>query len=269
MLSQFAGEIQRRSQAPVVFGGLVRPDQSFITISVLRGTATNSLANLQVRSGEGLGGKVLALRRPASVRSYPGAQGITRAYDHAVSPEGLEAIMCLPVALPGQEPLAAVYLADRVQRTFSDQTTESLRPLLAGVAQKLHIVHETNRRLHALKADLERAARAELPDLRGDVIALIGSTTDARTRVGLQALLTRMTEVTPEVRAPRELSPLTRRETQVLVLAESGSTNLEIAVALGLTDGTVKSYMKTAMAKLGADNRVRACRAARERGFLH
>jgi two-component system, NarL family, response regulator DesR len=62
--------------------------------------------------------------------------------------------------------------------------------------------------------------------------------------------------------------PLTDREREVLRLAEQGIGNAAIASRLHLAEGTVRNYLSTAMAKLGADNRARAAYIAREHGWL-
>jgi two-component system response regulator DesR len=65
-----------------------------------------------------------------------------------------------------------------------------------------------------------------------------------------------------------EADPLTDRERQVLRLAGEGRSSGDIAVALGLSEGTVRNYLSEAISKLGADNRVEAARIAREKGWL-
>ena len=62
--------------------------------------------------------------------------------------------------------------------------------------------------------------------------------------------------------------PLTDRERGVLRLAEQGHGNAHIAAQLHLAEGTVRNYLSTAMAKLGAENRSRAAYIAREHGWL-
>ncbi len=62
--------------------------------------------------------------------------------------------------------------------------------------------------------------------------------------------------------------PLTERERDVLRLAEEGLPNARIAERLHLAEGTVRNYLSTAMAKLGAENRSRAAYIAREHGWL-
>jgi DNA-binding NarL/FixJ family response regulator len=61
---------------------------------------------------------------------------------------------------------------------------------------------------------------------------------------------------------------LTRREYEILRRVAMGETNPAIAVALGLTRNTVKTYLQRAMEKLGAHNRVEALSRASVLGIL-
>ncbi|WP_432924904.1 response regulator transcription factor [Microbispora sp. CA-135349] len=63
-------------------------------------------------------------------------------------------------------------------------------------------------------------------------------------------------------------SPLTDRERDALSLAAEGSSVKQIATTLHLTEGTVRNYLSSAIAKLGATNRITAIRAAQEKGWL-
>jgi two-component system, NarL family, response regulator DesR len=63
-------------------------------------------------------------------------------------------------------------------------------------------------------------------------------------------------------------SPLTARERDVLIASRSGSTVADIAAKLYLSDGTVRNYLSTAIAKTAARNRTEAFRVADERGWL-
>ncbi|MEV6228638.1 response regulator transcription factor [Saccharopolyspora shandongensis] len=62
--------------------------------------------------------------------------------------------------------------------------------------------------------------------------------------------------------------PLTERERELLREATTGASNAELARRLNLAEGTVRNYLSTAMAKLGARNRIEAANTARERGWL-
>jgi two-component system response regulator DesR len=63
-------------------------------------------------------------------------------------------------------------------------------------------------------------------------------------------------------------SPLTARERDVLIASRSGSTVADIAAKLYLSDGTVRNYLSTAIAKTAARNRTEAFRVADDRGWL-
>jgi two-component system response regulator DesR len=63
-------------------------------------------------------------------------------------------------------------------------------------------------------------------------------------------------------------SPLTARERDVLIATRSGAAVAEIAVKLSLSEGTVRNYLSSAIAKTGTRNRLEALRVADERGWL-
>jgi DNA-binding NarL/FixJ family response regulator len=62
---------------------------------------------------------------------------------------------------------------------------------------------------------------------------------------------------------------VTPRERDVLSLVALGRSNIAVAEELGLTVSTVKSYMKSIMAKLDAATRYEAAHAARRAGSVH
>lgn len=61
---------------------------------------------------------------------------------------------------------------------------------------------------------------------------------------------------------------LTRRETDVLKLIACGNTNREIGLALHLTEETVKSYVKSLLSKLSANDRAHAVAIGIKRGLI-
>jgi len=63
-------------------------------------------------------------------------------------------------------------------------------------------------------------------------------------------------------------SPLTARERDVLTVARSGATVADIAAKLYLSEGTVRNYLSTAIAKTSARNRLEALRIAEQHGWL-
>ncbi|MEU5988430.1 response regulator transcription factor [Spirillospora sp. NPDC047418] len=62
--------------------------------------------------------------------------------------------------------------------------------------------------------------------------------------------------------------PLTDREREVLRLTASGAEPPQIAARIGLSYGTVRNYLASAVTKLGARNRVDAIRIATEAGWI-
>ncbi|MEO6089242.1 MAG: response regulator transcription factor [Umezawaea sp.] len=64
------------------------------------------------------------------------------------------------------------------------------------------------------------------------------------------------------LRENHQLAGLTARERQVLTLVAAGQPNAAIALNLGLTEATVKSYVSTLLTKLGVENRVQAALVA-------
>jgi two-component system response regulator DesR len=63
-------------------------------------------------------------------------------------------------------------------------------------------------------------------------------------------------------------SPLTERERDVLVATRGGATVADVAGTLHLSEGTVRNYLSSAIAKTGARNRVEAATVADARGWL-
>ncbi|USI72826.1 response regulator transcription factor [Sphingomonas morindae] len=61
---------------------------------------------------------------------------------------------------------------------------------------------------------------------------------------------------------------LSRREVEVLTLAAGGNSNKQIASRLGLSEDTIKGYMKVIYSKLGASDRTHAVTIAARRGMI-
>ena len=67
---------------------------------------------------------------------------------------------------------------------------------------------------------------------------------------------------------PLERGPLTERETEVLGLLSKGLANKQIAVALGISEHTVKFHVSSIYAKLNVTNRTEAVRAGLRGGWV-
>ena len=70
--------------------------------------------------------------------------------------------------------------------------------------------------------------------------------------------------------AEHALKPqLTTREVEVLQRMARGESNKEIGAALFVSEGTVKTHVKSILAKLDASSRTEAVTIATRRGFIH
>jgi two-component system, NarL family, response regulator DesR len=63
-------------------------------------------------------------------------------------------------------------------------------------------------------------------------------------------------------------SPLTARETEVLLAARDGATVATIAGRLSLSEGTIRNHLSAAIGKTGSANRAEAVRTADRNGWL-
>ena len=115
-------------------------------------------------------------------------------------------------------------------------------------------------------ATTQEALRELFAELRG----ISADVRDAGIRARLQRLERRMAGLTQEEPPTDELLDvrLSPREVDVLACAALGSTNAEIAATLVLREGTVKSYLQSAMSKLDASTRHAAVAKARRAGLL-
>jgi DNA-binding NarL/FixJ family response regulator len=64
------------------------------------------------------------------------------------------------------------------------------------------------------------------------------------------------------------VEPLTERETEVLQLLAQGLANKQIAMALGISEHTVKFHVSAIYAKLGTTNRTEAVRVGIQKGLV-
>jgi DNA-binding NarL/FixJ family response regulator len=74
--------------------------------------------------------------------------------------------------------------------------------------------------------------------------------------------------IAPAFEASALPEPLTKREREVLRLMAAGSSNKEIANALGAAEGTIKNHASTIFSKLGVRDRTRAVLKGLELGII-
>lgn len=256
MLPERLHRLQRSSGLPVVFGGPVRPgaEGPRLVIERLVGTAGQSLRGLLVDPGRGLGGAVLRDAEPARVDDYASTDHITHDYDRiVVSEERLTSVLAVPVVVRGTVQ-AVLYGAVR-EGGIGDRAVRSAAVVAA------HLQRDLEEALHPQDptADPARPTAAALADLA----AVVAETTDPQVRDRLARILADLGGADVS-RRPEAVDRLTPREIEVLRLVDRGATNLEAAAELGLSPETVKAYLRSAMRKLGAPNRMVAARTARQ-----
>lgn len=296
--------MRRRGGLPVAFGGLSSGSRQF-RISELTGTTTNSLRDLAITPGNGLGGKVLTMSRPISVADYPTSRAISHEYDAAVGAEGLRSMLAVPVVVRGQvrgvlygalrQPLL---LGDRALSAAVEAARELERALERELAQELAARDEARRLLAEARQRRQRARWAptagsveslasveslesvagtdpavweEVREAHGDLRALAHRVPDPQLRAEILTACGRLARATSGRGRERDrphgvdLSP---REVDVLACVASGATNSAAAERLGLRPETVKSYLRSSMRKLGARTRLHAVVEARRAGLL-
>lgn len=92
-------------------------------------------------------------------------------------------------------------------------------------------------------------------------LLVVGSHLPATAQADYQECVTLLDEALMRVRenSDRQLpNGLTPREKQIFLLLQKGCSNADIARQIGVTTGTVKTYLKSVYAKLGVQNRTQA-----------
>lgn len=265
-------ELSRRTRFPVAFGGLV--DEGAVSVTTIVGNRTHSLDGLRVRPERGLGGRAMTELRPRMTSDYRSSQQITHDYDAFILGEGLQTLLAVPIVVAGR-PRGVLYAGAWEQAQVGGVTTAPAMQVAQSIADELRIRDEVDRRLRAAEPASSRVGTTQREELResfAELRSIAASVADAALRARLadveRRLLTLAGEPAPARTGPVSTVRLSRRETDVLACAALGSTNAEIALHLGLREGTVKAYLGTAMSKLDASTRHAAVVKARRAGLL-
>lgn len=84
----------------------------------------------------------------------------------------------------------------------------------------------------------------------------------------LQSLLSVEGDADEQTSGAHEPTKLSKRQKQLLLMLESGRTNGQIALSLGLAETTIKVHLWKLYRKLGARNRTEAIHLARRAGLI-
>lgn len=259
--------LRRTTGLPIAFGGLVEAGRTRVRISELTGTNTAALRSLAVTSGNGLGGKAVALARPCAVTDYSVSRQISHEYDIPVAAEGIRSVLAVPVVVR-RRVRGVLYGALRSAQPLGDRTLGAAVAAARDVEQALVVQDEARRLLAATRPEPAvvpdpGAAWEQVREAHAALRALAPRIGDPGLRAELLAacgLLTAPAPVAEAALAPRELD--------VLAWVAAGATNAAVAERLGLRPETVKGYLRSAMRKLGAHTRGEAVSAARRTGLL-
>ncbi|MBD0422143.1 GAF domain-containing protein [Streptomyces sp. TRM S81-3] len=262
--------LRRATGLPVAFGGFVEPGRRQVRISELSGTATAALSALAVTSGNGLGGKAVALGRPCAVTDYSSSRQISHEYDAPVAAEGLRSVVAVPVVVR-RRVRGVLYGALRAAQPLGDRTLSVAVEAARDVEQALLLREEARELLAAARPEPVRdpaatAAWEQVREAHAALRALAPRIADPALReellraCGLLATGTGNRPVPGVGLAPREVD--------VLACVAEGATNTVAAERLGVRPETVKGYLRSAMRKLGARTRGEAVVAARRAGWL-
>jgi DNA-binding CsgD family transcriptional regulator len=259
--------LQRTTGLPVAFGGLVDPGRHQVRISELSGTATPALRALTVASGNGLGGKAVALARPCAVTDYSSSRQISHEYDAPVAAEGLRSILAGPIVVR-RRVRGVLYGARRTVQPLGDRTLTAAVEAARDVEQALVVREEARELLGAVRPEPVRGGAAgpaweQVREAHAALRALVPRITDPDLRAELLGVCGLLAPGVPTGRV--SLAP---REVDVLACVAEGATNAGVAERLGLRPETVKAYLRSAMRKLGAHTRGEAVVAARRAGVL-
>ncbi|MFD3562861.1 response regulator transcription factor [Streptomyces sp. NPDC058686] len=277
--------LRRGTGLPIAFGGLITGGSmtsgtmtggaGSVRIGELSGAVTGALRGLAIATGNGLGGKALALSRPCAVTDYPVSRHISHEYDAAVAAEGLLSVLAVPVVVR-RRVRGVLYGALRTAQPLGDRTLGEAVAAARDVEQALVVRDEARALLAAAGSATGPAAAAgsvagsaaweEVREAHGALRALAPRVVDPALREELLAVCGRLASATAPPRV-RDVG-LTPREVDVLAWVATGATNAVTAERLGLRPETVKSYLRSAMRKLGAHTRLEAVVAARRTGLL-
>ena len=262
---------QETTRLDVLFGGYTAPDADRFTITHTVGVRTTALNGLVIRRGAGLGGLAFAHAIPAVAPDYLHDTSISRDYDRAVAAEDLRSVAALPIMIDG-EARGVVYGARRHAGSFTEAEVKSVSQAAGAIAFRVAVDDAVTKQTQAVEtAEYLRSVRSAPTDREweqvrvafADLREFARSMDDPTAQAELQAILAKLT---PEVHGDSPV--LSAREVDVLALVALGLSNREIGERLNLELETVKSYLRAAMRKFGAHNRVECVALARSSGQL-
>lgn len=275
LLSRAVGDLAQRTGLPVAFGGFENANAVEVTSVV--GNRTAHLTGLVVHASRGLGGRALVEKRPRLALDYRSSRNITHDYDRAVLGEGIATLFAVPVMVAGRA-RGVLYCGSWMPEPFGEGTARTALQVAGDLATELRVRDEVRTHLSLLPSSspaettprVDSVTREQLRETYAELRGIAADVQDAGIRRRLSVLEQRLSNMTRDDVTDVETLDvrLSRRELDVLACAALGQTNAEVAATLVLREGTVKSYLQSAMAKLDANTRHAAVAKARRAGLL-
>lgn len=252
---------------PVAMYATLLPDNR-LQISQWTGLRTPALHNLVIPVGVGVGGRVVASRRPVGVSDYTRAAAISHEHDKAIQDEGLYSIVAVPVIVH-REIRGCLYVGVHSPVRLGDKVIEEVTMTARCLEQDLAINSAMRTSMGPKSAGkagrvMNGAEWEQIRSTHSKLRMLTNRIEDEALRRELEILCDQM--VSPV--HVKQTAKLSARELDVLSCVALGHTNVEAAEEMGIGAETVKSYLRSVMRKLGAHTRYEAVNAARRIGAL-
>ncbi len=149
----------------------------------LAGNRTDSLQDLVVPIGQGVGGRVMATGRPVRVSDYVTARSITHQFDGVVSREAMSAMLAVPILEPGRAGgrtggpavVAVAYAALRGPGEFGDDAVRAVQGVAVNASRALRLAEAAAAGRDTAVAAERRRMQASLHDSVGAMLFSIGA----------------------------------------------------------------------------------------------
>lgn len=258
---------------PLTFGGPVDADRR-LRLTEFAGRHRNAMRGVSLDFGLGLGGKVVARRRPMVLNDYVRSAGISHDYDHFIRTEALRAMVAVPVVVR-RTVRGVLYGAIHDAVPIGDRTVQSMLDTARDLEQDLALHDHLARRLDRLDEHAAAGTHVHttpqwevVRETYTELRVLLHHITDLDLRRRIAIACDKLTAAAAPGASPPTAPTLSIREVDVLACVALGWTNAQVAADLGISAETVKSYLRTTLRKLRSHSRHEAVVTARRHGLL-
>ncbi|OLB73300.1 MAG: hypothetical protein AUI14_26720 [Actinobacteria bacterium 13_2_20CM_2_71_6] len=137
-------------------------------------TTTGLVEGLVVPTGVGLGGRVLATRRPLWVSNYCTSRDITHHFRAQATAEGMKAMIAVPIVHDGRL-LGVLYGANREEMSFGDRTAQALEQVAYRTAAAQVVAERARHAAEVAVHEERRRVALELHDTVGAMLFTLGA----------------------------------------------------------------------------------------------